>query len=427
MTEHHEGSGQQDQADVVVIGAGPYGLSVAAHARAAGLTVRNFGRPMSAWAEHMPRGMLLKSEMWASHLSDPLGSYGYDTFCAEHNLPYAYAEPIPVEIFVDYGRWFAALAADGVQESAVVRVTEISKHMFECELDDGEVVAARAVVVAIGAVPFAYTPEPLAALPAEVAGHASRYADLSAFTGRRVAVIGAGQSAIESAVLLAEFGARPQLIARAARLGWNDLPLTTERSWTARMRRPRSALGSGLRTWGMSRMPGAVHHLPVARRAHLVRTTLGPAGAWWLRERFEGKVPVSLGAPVTGAETGRGSGSGVRLRLSTGESVEADHVISATGYRVELGRMPLLDQDLRDRVMMISPHSGVAGPRLNSGFESTVSGLYFVGLPAALSFGPLLRFVAGAAFTAHRVNRSLTAQASAVSAHRPRHALGRVG
>jgi hypothetical protein len=112
----------------------------------------------------------------------------------------------------------------------------------------------------------------------------------------------------------------------------------------------------------------------------------------------------------------------VQLKLSTGEFIEADHVISATGYRVDLDRVPLLDRELRDSVLTISTASGVAGPRLSSAFESTVPGLYFVGLPAALSFGPLLRFVAGAAFTARRVNGSLTAHASDFPSRGPRHA-----
>ena len=421
MTGYQEGNVPEDRVDVVVIGAGPYGLSIAAHARAAGLSVRNFGRPMSAWAEHMPRGMLLKSEVWASHLSDPLGAYGYDKYCAEHNLPYAYGTPIPVETFVAYGHWFAALAADGVEARTVVRVTGIGERLFECELEDGEVVQARSVVAAVGVVPFAYTPEPLNALPEDVAGHASRYPDLSAFAGRRVAVVGAGQSAIETAALLSEADAQPHLIARTGQLAWNDVPLPGDRSWPARLRRPHSALGSGLRTWGMARMPGAVRRLPVTRRAHLVRATLGPAGAWWLRDRFEGIVPVSLGATVADAQAGHASGAGVQLKLSTGEFIEADHVISATGYRVDLDRLPLLDRELRDRVPTISTASGVAGPRLSSAFESTVPGLYFVGLPAALSFGPLLRFVAGAAFTARRVNGSLTAHAADFPSRGSRH------
>ena len=56
---------------VVVIGAGPYGLSIATHLRAQQLSFRIFGEPMASWRHHMPQGMSLKSEGFASDLYDP--------------------------------------------------------------------------------------------------------------------------------------------------------------------------------------------------------------------------------------------------------------------------------------------------------------------------------------------------------------------
>lgn len=67
--------------DLLVVGAGPYGLSIASHAAAAGLKVRVFGRPMASWRDHMPRGMFLKSEPWASNLSDPERRWRLDVYC----------------------------------------------------------------------------------------------------------------------------------------------------------------------------------------------------------------------------------------------------------------------------------------------------------------------------------------------------------
>ena len=411
--------------DTVVVGAGPYGLSIAAHTRATGLSTRNFGRPMSAWAEHMPAGMLLKSEVWASHLGDPLGRYGYDAYCREHNLPYEYANPIPLETFVAYGRWFAALAAEGVEQTSVVRVSALTNRLagrgagsgqagdprarFEVELEDGEIIRTRTVVLAVGVLPFAYTPPELTGLDSAVAGHAGDYPDPSAFAGKRVAVIGAGQSALETATLLAEAGALPQLIARTRELAWNGTPLKEDRSTYRKLREPQSALGSGLRTWGLANLPGAVRHLPLERRAHLVRTTLGPAGSWWLRDRFEGKVDTVLGAQL--AEASRTAEGTVRLSL-LGDSfgsrdVEVDHVVAATGYRVDLDRLPILEPGLRERIAFTRTRSTPAGPTLSAHFESSVEGLFFAGLPAALSFGPLMRFVAGAAYSARQVNRRL--------------------
>lgn len=416
--------------DTVIVGAGPYGLSIAAHTRAAGLSTRNFGRPMSAWAEHMPAGMQLKSEVWASHLGDPLGRYGYDAYCREHNLPYEYANPIPLETFVAYGRWFAALAAEGVEQTTVIRVSALhgrsgvlangggggmadKRARFEVELENGEVIRTRTVVLAVGVLPFAYTPPQLAGLDPAVAGHAGDYPDPSAFAGKRVAVIGAGQSALETVTLLAEAGAQTQLIARTPQLAWNGTPLKADRSLYRKLREPQSALGSGLRTWGLANLPGAVRHLSTDRRAHLVRSTLGPAGSWWLRDRFEGVVPTILGAEVGEAQqTATGA---VRLGL-VGESlatreVEVDHVVAATGYRVSMDRLSVLEPGLRDQVAFTQTSSTPAGPNLSAHFESSVEGLFFAGLPAALSFGPLMRFVAGAAYSARQVNRRLVALA----------------
>jgi FAD-dependent urate hydroxylase len=412
--------------DTVVVGAGPYGLSIAAHTRAAGLSTRNFGRPMSAWAEHMPAGMLLKSEVWASHLGDPLGRYGYDAYCQEHNLPYEYANPIPLETFVAYGRWFAALAAEGVEQTSVIRISALRgrspgrigasagavvdpRARFEVELEDGEIIRTRTVVLAVGALPFAYSPPELAKLDSTVSGHAGDYPNPSAFAGKRVAVIGAGQSALETATLLAEAGALPQLIARTRELVWNERPLQEGRSLYRKLREPQSALGSGLYTWGLARLPGAVQHLPLDRRAHLVHTTPSPAGSWWLRDRFEGKVPTVLGAQL--AAVSQSPEGTVRLSL-LGESfgsqeIEVDRVVAATGYRVDLARLAVLEPGLRERIAFTRTRSAPAGPILNGHFESSVEGLFFTGLPAALSFGPLMRFVAGAAYSARQVNRRL--------------------
>jgi FAD-dependent urate hydroxylase len=407
--------------DTIVVGAGPYGLSIAAHTRAAGLSTRNFGRPMSAWAEHMPAGMLLKSEVWASHLGDPLGRYGYDAYCQEHNLPYEYANPIPVETFVAYGKWFAALAAEGVEQSTVIRVSPVPTRSalrtnagndgarFEVELDDGEVIRSRTVVLAVGVVPFAYTPPELAGLDPAVAGHAGDYPDPAAFAGKRVAVIGAGQSALESATLLAEAGAHVQLIARTHELAWNELPIEGQRSLYRRLRAPKSALGPGLRNRGMAQMPGAVRHLSLERRAYLVKHTLGPAGSWWLRERFQGVVPTILGAQL--AEAYQSPEGTVRLSLLGdafgNQVVETDHVVAATGYRVDLDRLSMLDTGMREQITFTRTQGTPAGPALSAHFESSVPGLFFAGLPAALSFGPLMRFVAGAAYSARQINRRL--------------------
>ncbi|GIH74551.1 NAD(P)-binding domain-containing protein [Planobispora longispora] len=390
--------------DVAVVGAGPYGLSVAAHAVAAGLDTRVYGRPMQAWDRHMPQGMLLKSEPEASNLADPRGDYGLETYCGRRRLPYAYGTPIPVETFVDYGRWFHTQAiGDVVDDSSVAKVRS-DGDLFAVELVTGQTVRARTVVLALGFLPFAHRPAALSGLPAAVATHSSDHHDLSRFAGLDVTVVGAGQSALETATLLLEAGARPRVVARGDALLWNGVP-ATDRLAIERALAPRSGLGTGWRAWVWSELPGTVRHLPPALRRHIVRTTLGPAGSWWLKERFDGRVPVLVGQTLEGA-THR-DGVNLRLRGANGDltTVHTDHVIAATGYAVDVARIGILDGRLTRAIRRTG-----TSPKLSKHFETSVGGLFAVGLAAAGTFGPVMRFVHGAKFAARRTTLGLASR-----------------
>ncbi|WP_336204071.1 NAD(P)-binding domain-containing protein [Nonomuraea sp. LPB2021202275-12-8] len=382
--------------DVAIVGAGPYGLSVAAHALGAGLDVRVFGKPMRAWEQHMPRGMLLKSEPDASHLGDPDGRYGLDAF---HR--YAYGEPVPVDRFAAYGKWFRARAVGQALDESEVTAVDTEGGLFALSLSSGESVLARTTVLALGFLPFAHRPGVVAALPPSACTHSSDHHELSAFAGRDVTVLGAGQSALETATLLAEAGAGVRIVARAGALAWNDVPVH-RRSIMSRVRAPRSSLGSGWPSVAWSRLPGAVRYLPEQARRHIVRTTLGPAGSWWLRERFDGAVAVNLGTRLTACE----QRDGIRLHLKDASgavtTLDTEHVIAATGYRVDVARIEILGEHLRRQVASSGP-----APRLSRGFETSVTGLYLVGLAAAATFGPAMRFVCGCDFAARRVTAGL--------------------
>ena len=75
--------------DIAIIGAGPYGLSIAAHLRARDIEHRIIGEPMQFWLGHMPKGMFLKSDGFASSLYDPGGHFTLRHYCEEHNIEYA--------------------------------------------------------------------------------------------------------------------------------------------------------------------------------------------------------------------------------------------------------------------------------------------------------------------------------------------------
>jgi lysine/ornithine N-monooxygenase len=391
--------------EVAVVGAGPYGLSIATHLNATIGPVRVFGRPMSTWRSHMPEGMFLKSEGFASSLSDPDGRYTLRRFCDETGREYGdIARPVALDTFTAYGGWFRERAVGDVDEREVVRI-EADPFGFVLEVADGELVTARSVVVATGVMPFAYVPPRLRGLPSELVTHASEHASFEQLRGRRVAVVGGGQSALETAVLLREQGALPQLVVRAPGLRWNPRPAEPPRPLAARLREPDAPLGIGWKLWVYSRLAPSFRFLPDDRRVRMARTTLGPAGAWWLRERLTPDVPILMGSWVLDSSP---ADDGVRLRLANGGDpveLDVDHVIAGTGYRVDLERLTFLAPELRSQLELVR-----GAPRLSRHFESSQPGLYFAGLPAAHTFGPAMRFVCGADVAARRIAGHVSAR-----------------
>jgi FAD-dependent urate hydroxylase len=394
----------------VVVGAGPYGLSTAAWLGTLGVPRRVFGEPMECWHAHMPQRMFLKSVPAASSLSTPEPGYRLEDFRAARGLaPVGDRYPIPIEEFLAYGQWFQERRVPEL-ERRTVRSVQAVDGLFGVTLDSGEEFLAENVVVATGQVPFAHEPPELRdPLPSGMVSHTSRHHDLTRFSGQRVAVVGAGQSALESAALLHEAGARPTVIARAASPAFGTPPSTDRpagRPRPVRIVKPGSPLGPGWSLLACSHGGAAYRHLPRWVRSRLLHEVLGPSGAWWLRHRVEDQFPVLFGRKVRSVRPEDGM---VRLDLVDAdgrtEVLRADHLLLATGYRVDVDRLGLLAPELRREVRTCS-----GAPQLTAGFESSVPGLYFTGLTAAPTFGPVLRFVAGSGFAARRVAGAVVAR-----------------
>lgn len=390
-----------NSSDVAIIGAGPYGLSIAAHLGARQVEHRVVGDPMQFWRAHMPKGMLLKSDGFASSLYDLRGDFALRHYCAERNIEYAdLGIPVRLDDFCDYGVAFQRRFAPGVENKRVTSL-EHTEAGFTIHLSDGESFAARRVVIATGLSHYEHIPSRLAALPGELLSHSSAHADLDRFKGRDVTVIGAGASASELATLLHEAGANVRLVARKSSIALHtrtQLP----RPLGETIRRPISTIGPGWKSRFFTDLPLVFHRLPKRVQDKLVKGFLGPAGGWFLRGRFD-RVPVLAGYEITEAKTAGGRAV-LTLTSTEGQTrqVETEHIIAATGYRVDVRRLPFLSAAISSQLKLLDN-----GPKLSSSFESSVPGLYFVGPVAVGSFGPVLRFACGAEFTAGHLSKHL--------------------
>ena len=388
--------------DVAIIGAGPYGLALATHLRRRGIEHRIFGPPMETWRGMSP-GMFLKSLGFATNVYTPHRHFTLPEYCLARGLEEY--EPIQIADFARYGVWVQQQLVPYVEEAKVTELRRI-KDQFALTLETGEHVRARRVVVAAGLSYYERIPGVLSELPRELASHTADHGDFTPFAGSDVTVVGGGQSALQAAALLHENGAQVRMVVRQDVHWGGHMPKGQQRSLIERVRVPGSVLGHGRDNWVLQHAPMLMHYLPEERRLRFTREHLGPGGAWWLRDRVEGKFPIQQRCEVREATIKQGK---VCLRVheqGLGESnILTDHVIGGTGYVVDVDRLAFMNQELAREIRRVE-----RAPVLSRHFETSVQGLYFVGPAAAPSFGPLFRFVAGAAYAVPTVARHLAWQ-----------------
>lgn len=389
--------------DLAIIGAGPYGLSIAAHLKARGVDFRIFGSPMHTWRTQMPKGMFLKSEGFASCLYDPDSMLTLGKYCQEQGTPYAdLGLPVRLETFASYGLEFQKRLVPELEDKLVASMDRSSSG-FDIRLADGELVAARKVVTAVGISHFQYLPPALSGLPEEFVTHSSRHTNFDRFKGRDVTVVGAGASALDVAGLLHQAGACVQLVARKPVVRFHNPPGRIPRPLLERVRYPMTGLGPGWRSLFCTSAPLVFHAMPQRFRLEVVRRHLGPAAGWFIKDLVVNHVAFHLGFTVTEAKVQNGR---VQLQLTSRDGAQrtlvTDHVIAGTGYQVDLRRLAFLNSGLLAGIRSVD-HS----PVLSMNFESSIPGLYFVGTTSANSFGPMARFAYGAKFTAQRLSRHL--------------------
>jgi thioredoxin reductase len=390
--------------DVLVIGAGPFGLSISAHLRHRGVEHTIVGRPMDTWRTHMPLGLFLKSEPYGSVISSATQGYDIATYSRLHGFD-DYVDrvgPLSLERFLGYADWFTGQLVPDVRDLTVTSVTP-GGGGFKVEFAEESPVVARQVIIATGLLPYAHIPSELSGLPCDLMTHSSAHRRLDQFRGRRVAVIGGGQSALQTGALLHEAGADVQVVVRRQQVSWSQ-QIAPEIRLFDYIRRPPTKLCEG---WGCAfyDSPDAFRLLPESIRVRKALTSFGPSGAWWLRDRVEGVVEVLTGHPLRWAEP---HGSGVRLHLDGPKqsSIEADHVIAGTGFRIDVSRLSFLSEGIQAGLV-----TRANCPLVNRAGESTVPGLYFAGAHTMVSLGPGVRFISGTHATAARLARSVARRA----------------
>jgi thioredoxin reductase len=382
---------------VAIVGAGPYGLSLAAQLREQRVPLRIFGPPMRMWSHHMPTDMHLKSDGFASDLYDTGRQLTLKRFCATNGIQYDDTRvPVHVNTFVRYGLDFQAQLVPNLETQTITRLQRIG-DTFELQVETGEIFRAGRVVIATGIAYLENLPEGLAHLGEELCTHSSQHRDFAKFAGKSVIVIGSGASAVDAAAALRKVGANVTVVCRQA-VRYSSGPGTGKRSLWQRIRHPHLGLGASLRTTIYTQFPNVFHFLPRSLRTRIVRRHLGPGAAYFIRPHVDGLVPFHIGYSVAKAMPSADGGvvlTGVNERGETLE-LRADHIVAGTGYKASIAKLPYLHPSL---VASIATENDT--PLLTRHFESTsVPGLYFTGLLAANSFGPQLRFAFGAKYCA---------------------------
>jgi FAD-dependent urate hydroxylase len=382
---------------VAIIGAGPYGLATAAHLRAAKIETCVFGQPMEFWENQMPEGMLLRSSWDACHIADPHRSSTLDNYSASQGV--AVPKPVPLNRFIDYGRWFQKRIVPDADRRRVVGI-EITCRGFRLALNDGDFVQVQRVVVATGIALFARRPPQCSELPSTLVSHTSEHRNLKRFAGQRLIVVGGGQSALETAALLHEIGTEVEVIVRQPGVHWLDQKMRWLKS-KANPIRPLLYPPTDVGPPGLNlivAMPNLFKRLPRPLQEKIAYRCIRPAGTGWLLPRLR-HVKITTGIGISSA---RRIGEHVSLDLSDGGKRCVDHVMLATGYQVDVSRYEFFSAGLLKALRVNDGY-----PELAAGFESSVPGLHFVGAPAARSFGPICRFVSGTPFTARALTRSI--------------------
>jgi cation diffusion facilitator CzcD-associated flavoprotein CzcO len=378
------------QSDLLIVGAGPFGLSLAAHASDLGMDYRLVGEPMGFWTRNMPAGMLLRSDCsW--HL-DTAGIHTMDVYLARQGCRPADVEPLSLDFYLGYVDWFRRQKALAPEPLHVAAIDVLPDGTFEARLADGSHISARSVALALGFSSFPHVPEDLSSvLPEGGYTHTCDAVDLAAQAGKRCLIVGGRQSAFEWAALLAEAGAASVHVAHR-----HDSPAFAASDWSwvgplvdAMIENP---------SWFRDLSP-AEQQVYSKRLWNEGRAKVEP----WLERRIR-RPEISVLPNTRLMSCERLEDGSLRADLDDGRSLDVDQIILATGYKVDMGRIPMLAAgNLSGRLAV---RNGF--PELDPYFQSSVPGLFVTSMPAAQDFGPFFGFTISVRTSAQLIGQGVS-------------------
>lgn len=391
--------------DLLIIGAGPFGLAVAAQAAHDGIEHLIVGKPMEFWRQNMPKGMFLRSACdW--HL-DPLNQHTIEAFLSIQNKIPKDVEPLSLEFYLTYAEWFRQQKNINPLPVYVERIDRLPTnaddtndfsqptHRFTATAANGETIKAKRVVLAPGFKHFAHIPDELTAiLPQGRYQHTSTFVDFNNAKDKRFLIIGGRQSAYEWAALLLEAGASAVHLSHRHATPAFDV---ADWSWVNQLVDNMAEDPNWFRRLSQTEKDEVSHRLWAEGRLKLEP---------WLAPRLKDDR-VRLWPQthlVSCTETANGELEAV---LGNGETITIDHVVLATGYKIDITRLPILSPNLMEQ---LKTRNGF--PVLDDHFETAIPGLFITSMPAMQDFGPFFGFTISVRTSAKLICQRLLAPAS---------------
>jgi thioredoxin reductase len=392
----HRGELVTTRTDLLIIGAGPFGLAVAAWAGRKGVAYVIAGKPMGFWKENMPAGMLLRSGSdW--HL-DPSGECTIDRFreMRPKGNGHTGSEPLSLEFYLEYAQWFQEQHRIDVIPTLVHQLDLVdgAGPTFRATMDNGDVIVARRVVVAVGFKYFTCLPQALVdRLPPGRFSHTCDLVDFTALNGKRCLIVGGRQSAFEWAALIHEAGAAAVHITHR-----HDSPAFAVADWSWVMALAERTLDEP--DW--YRRLSAEEQKALGRRFWAEgRLKIEP----WLESRIRQKtIAVWPRTGIVACE--ERPGGDLRVQLEPHQIVEVDHIILATGYAVRIDQVPFLRRgNILSRLEVTD-----GSPALDENFQTSVPNLFITSMAAAQEFGPFVAFTLSARISATLIGRAISSR-----------------